>query len=618
MSSVTLPGTGPFHSSQPEQCTSTSHRKKSAPPIPCAFLCSLLLGLVVAITANAQTVTTVATFDRTDGFGPDALVQGLDGNFYGTTFFGGANNNSTCENDGCGTIFKMSPSGTITTLYSFCSLANCADGFFPSAGLLLASDGNFYGATGYGGAENDCSFAGTPGCGTVFRITPDGTFATLHTFTGKDGANPGVLTQAADGTLYGTTSSGGLNQNSPGCTSGCGTAFRIGLSGSGFATVYNFCSLANCADGQGPNGGLLQGNDGNFYGVTRFGGTGNTGYCGTGCGTVFRLTPGGVLTTLHDFTGAPEGAEPGGSLIQAVDGFFYGVTGSGGYSPKPTSNSSTCEGGGCGTVFKISPVGNLTLTTLFRFCTASECPDGSQPENLVQATDGNFYFPTSDTCCGPPFTGTIFKLTPANRATVLYNFTGIQEFPSSGFVQSTDGSFYGTNSLGGYGAIYNLNVGLGPFVMALRSFGIAGSVVTILGTNLTGASSVDFNGTSAAFTIVSGSEITATVPATALTGNIQVTTSSGTLSSNRPFQVTPQVLSFSPTSGGAEGTVTITGDSLTGTRAVSFGEVLAKTFIVNSNTQITATIPAGAKSGVIAVATAGGRGQSKSSFTVMP
>lgn len=617
MFSGMLLGMPPFHSSQPEQYSETFHRKKSALSIPGVFFCSLLLSLLVAITGNAQTVTTVATFDGTDGgFPGGGLVQGLDGNFYGTASFGGANNSTDCENNGCGTIFKMSPGGTITTLYSFCSLANCADGFFPS-GLLLASDGNLYGATGYGGAEGDCSFGGLPGCGTIFRITPGGTFTTLHTFTGKDGASPGALTQAADGTLYGTTRFGGLNHNSPGCTSGCGTAFRINLSGSTFARIYNFCSLADCADGQDPGVSLLQGSDGNFYGVTRFGGTGNTGLnCGDGCGTVFRLTPGGVLTTLHNFTGAPEGAGPVGSLIQGVDGFFYGTTSSGGYSPKLGPDQSTCEGGGCGTVFKISPVGSLA--TLFRFCTASECPDGSGPEDLVQATDGNFYFPTSDACCGPPFTGTIFKLTPAGYASVLCNFTGIRDYPSSSLVQSTDGSFYGENSSGEDGAVYNLNVGLGPFVMALRSFGIAGSTVTILGTNLTGASAVDFNGTSADFTVVSGSEITATVPAAALTGKIQVTTPSGTFSSNRPFQVTPQVLSFSPTSGAAGSSVTITGESLTGARAVSFGGVLAKAFIVDSNTQMTATVPAGAKSGVIAVATAGGRGQSKATFTVTP
>ncbi len=189
------------------------------------------------------------------------LVQGSDGNFYGTTYQGGTN---ACR---CGTVFWISPSGTETTLYSF---ANSPDGSEPTASLVQGSDGNFYGTTEYGGANNK---------GTVFRVSPSGSETNLHSFEGppNDGKNPNAgLVQASDGNFYGICIGGGSNSD--------GTVFRISPSGS----YSNLCSFVGPPDGASPYAGLVQGSDGNFYGTTSAGGTSTN--CDGGCGTVFKLT----------------------------------------------------------------------------------------------------------------------------------------------------------------------------------------------------------------------------------------------------------------------------------------------------------------------------------------
>jgi uncharacterized repeat protein (TIGR03803 family) len=188
-------------------------------------------------------------------------------------------------------------------------------------------------------------------------------------------------------------------------------------------------------------------------------------------------------------------------------------------------------------------------------------------------------------------------------------------------VQATNGNFYGTTSAGGAnndGTVFSLSVGLGPFVETLPTSGMVGTAVIILGNNLTGATSVTFNGTPAKFTVVSSStEIKTTVPSGATTGKVKVTTASGTLTSNQTFRVTPQIKSFSPSSGPVTTPVVITGVSLTQTTKVTFGGK-AGAFTVNSDTQVTATVPAGAKTGRITITTPGGTATSATSFTVTP
>lgn len=257
----------------------------------------------------------------TDGATPAAgLVQGTDGNFYGTTSSGGANhcNNIPQAGGNCGTIFKMTPLGETTILYSFG--ASSTDGVEPLGGLLQASDGNFYGTTIDGG-NNNCA-SGTNNCGTVFRVTPAGTVTILHSFGAgaSDGLAPqGTLIQGADGALYGTTPSGG--GGNCGFQYGCGTVFRVTLSGT-TSTLSTF-AVSSTADGHGPSPFLIQGKDGNFYGTTRSGGS----YQCTSCGTAFKLSPAGMRTILFSFGPVNENpSDPGAGLTEGLDGALYGVT----------------------------------------------------------------------------------------------------------------------------------------------------------------------------------------------------------------------------------------------------------------------------------------------------
>lgn len=450
---------------------------------------------------SGQTFTTLHSFDSTDGSTVLAgLVQANSGSLYGTTESGGLN--------GYGTVYKFTPSGALAPVHNF----DYTDGAGPYAALVQATDGSLYGT----------SFYGQSLAGTVFKVTPGGALTTLHTFQTTDGANPtGTLVQATNGNFYGTTSSGGANSG--------GTIFRITSSGT-LRTLYSFCSQSGCSDGQDPLAGLVQATDGNFYGTTSAAGA-------NGYGTVFKITPGGSLTTLYSFcseSGCTDGREPFAGLVQATDGTLYGTTFRGG----------AYDGG---TVFRISPTG--TLTTLYSFCSQSGCADGSNPEDaLIQATDGNLYGTTTDGGAnGGANAGTVFRITLSGALKTLYSFcpqSGCADGqnPVAPLVQDTNGQFYGTTDIGGandFGTVFSLSVGLGPFVETLPTAGKVGTAIKILGTNLTGATSVTFNGTAAVFKVVSGSLITTIVPAGASTGTVQVVTPSHTLSSNVPFRVIP-------------------------------------------------------------------------------
>jgi len=333
----------------------------------------------------------------TDGANPYApLVEGSDGNLYGTTYLGGANGFY-------GTVFKITPMGTLTTLYSFCALTNCADGEFPNGGLIEGSDGNFYGTTAGDGVHN---------FGTVFIISPQGSMRILYGFCALpncgDGQNPAAgLVQGSDGNFYGTTYFGGANK--------LGTVFKITPQGT-LTTLHSFAS----ADGADPAyGSLVQGSDGNLYGTTEYGGANSL-------GTVFRITPQGTLTTLHSFAGA-DGENPFyGSLVEGSDANFYGVTYLGG-----TNN--------LGTVFRINPQG--TLATLHSFAGT----DGANPAGLAKASDDTFY---GTTFAGGTYSaGTVFSLLldlPALGEQVDYFRESKADFtvwrPSSGTWFTIDGS----------------------------------------------------------------------------------------------------------------------------------------------------------------------------------
>lgn len=368
-----------------------------------------------------------------------------------------------------GTVFRFDPEGGLTTLYNFCSQANCADGSSPGQ-ILPGSDGNLYGITLTGGANE---------AGTIFKLTPRG-----------------VLT-----------------------------------------TLYNFCSQAGCADGYYVNvslGTLIEGTDGNFYGTTDLGGN-QAGYCRVyGCGTVFKITPQGKFTTIYRFCSQANCADGAGpyELTQGADGYFYGVTGTGG--------SYSVVGG---TIFRLSAEGGLT--TLYSFCAQTDCPDGREPISLAQAVGGgNFYGTTffggtSKNCTNG--CGTVFEITATGAMTSLESFDGTNGNQPYGLAQAPSGIFYGVTSSGGVhtygGTVYSLAAGLTPFVETQPTGGGVGTKVIILGTDLEGATAVTFNGRAATLTVVSSFQIRATVPKGATTGLVKVKTPASTLSSSVVFQV---------------------------------------------------------------------------------
>jgi uncharacterized repeat protein (TIGR03803 family) len=459
----------------------------------------LMLFIATAIASPAQTFTTLVDFDWSNGANPlfMSLVQGVNANFYGTTASGGSTP---------GTIFEITPLGALTTLHNF----EGTDGSTPFAGLLLASDGEFYGTTYDGsGAYYD---------GTIFKITSGGALSTFYVFDGSEGVNPvAALIQAKDGNFYGTTAFGGTNDY--------GTVFRV-TSGGSLTTLHSF----SLTDGANPYGGLVQARDGSFYGATAYGGGGSCtdGYL-AGCGTIFKITPEGKLTSVHSFQNT-DGAFPFAALTQAADGNLYGTTTYGG-------TLSCSHPDGCGTVFMIAPTGKLTVLHSF------VGSDGISPYgSLIQATDGNLYGTTRDGGANGDY-GTIYAITTGGALTVLHSFDGADgSLVLGGLVQATDGSFYGATNEGGdysYGTVFNLAIGLGPFVAFVHDSGRVGQTGGILGQGFAGTTSVSVNGTPANFRVVSDTYIKATVPAGATTGYVTVTTPTGTLTSNVRFQVLP-------------------------------------------------------------------------------
>jgi len=418
----------------------------------------------------AQTFTSLVSFDIANGAYPysGAVVQGLDGNLYGTTSIGG-----TCATHaGCGVFYQYNPTTLQEkVLYSFCSLANCADGSNPQGGVVLGTDGNFYGTTSFGGANIQACF-GNLGCGTVFQMTPAGVLTTLYVFTGgADGGDPqGPLLQASNGNFYGTTYLGGG-------TSNAGTVFAINPKTHALTTLHSFTG----ADGSNPQSGVIQATNGSLYGTTQSGGTGS--------GTVFQMTLAGKLTTIHIFNGS-DGGFPNG-LLQATDGNLYGTTLFGG-------TSTGCNGGSCGTIYKMTLGG--VLTTLYSF---TDGADGAQPSaGLIQATDNKLYGTASSggnklSNCSNLGCGTIFSLS-GSTLTPLHSFDYTDgSGPSTRLLQATSGVFYGLTDNGGNsfnqcdcGTLFSLSTGLGGFVQALPYSGKVGATINFLGQGFTSSSTV--------------------------------------------------------------------------------------------------------------------------------
>jgi uncharacterized repeat protein (TIGR03803 family) len=321
-----------------------------------------------------------------DGAEPAAgLIFDRKGNLYGTTEYGGANND--------GVVFKLTPRGKYTVLHSFCARDNCKDGMSPQVGLVLDQQENLYGTTQYGGSY---------GGGVVFKVTPQGKETVLYSFCAQgppctDGANPlARLVFDQQGSLYGTTYRGG---DQPGCGGyGCGVVFKLTLEGKE-TVLYSFCTQANCADGAQPSAGLVSDRKGNLYGTTSGGGAYQS-------GVVFKLTPKRKETVLYGFcaqSNCADGALPLAGPVFDNRGNLYGTTPYGGAS-------------GAGVVFKLTPKGKETV--LYSFC-AQGCTDGYRPfAGVVFDQKGNLYgttqyggFSNYPTDCYKGC-GVVFKLTP--------------------------------------------------------------------------------------------------------------------------------------------------------------------------------------------------------------
>ena len=363
----------------------------------------------VAIGRYAESVLH-AFMGAADGAEPTApLIQASDGYFYGTAASGGPN--------AYGSTFKMDSSGNFTTLHLFSG----PDGIIPLGALVQASDGYFYGITSEGGAD---------AYGTMFKMDSSGNLTTLYSFTGGNdgGTSSAALIQASDSNLYGTTTAGGA--------SGSGTVFRADTSGN-ITTLYSFSASGYFV---GPSN-LIEGADGYLYGTTSGGGANLQ-------GEVFKMDLAGNLTVLYSFTGAADGGVPMAGLIQASDGLFYGTTSGGGAN-------------GLGEVFKIDSAGNLTV--LYSFTGAA---DGENPNaGLIQAGDGDFYG-TTDYGAAPACSmvseagtvtgcGAVFQMDPSGHLNSLYQFAGGSSDgsnPQAALLEGSDGFLYGTTLAGGAGS----------------------------------------------------------------------------------------------------------------------------------------------------------------------
>ena len=367
------------------------------------FFPSFALTVFLASDASAAvTLTTLHSFTGPEGANPVGLLEVSDGIFYGTTEYGGSLAAGT-NDEGKGTIFKMSADGTITTLHSF---AGDDDGGWPEAGLVQGSNGTFYGTT-----TGDSLL----GWGTMFAITPAGQYSSLTPFGA--GAPTTLLVSGRDDTFYGTALFGGEYEQ--------GTLFNVTREGS-VSVLFAF----DGTNGFDPNT-LVRASDGNFYGTTAWGGprfaTGGAGY-----GTFFKLTPDGNHTFLYWFHNT-NGSWPT-SLIEGSDGNFYGTTAIGG----PISS------GFSGTFFKITRDGEHTMLASF------SGTNGFEPRSLMQATDGNFYGTTRAGTANAKY-GTIFKATLDGVLTTLFSFnrTNGASPLSAPLVQTAEDTFCGTTYSGG-------------------------------------------------------------------------------------------------------------------------------------------------------------------------
>jgi uncharacterized repeat protein (TIGR03803 family) len=593
-----------------------------------------LMALAVTGTVMAQppTYAVFYNFDtsQTQPGGPSGLLaQGIDGNLYGYSDEGG---NSTACKHGCGTIYEITPCQgcTPTVLYSFASYDNCG------WGMTLGSDNNFYGACQSGGA----------GYGYVYQFIPNpngtgpGTLNSLYTFCKNgppcsDGAIPTSRPiEGRDGNYYLNTIEGGTGT----CTNangvpGCGTVVKLTYGTWDESVLRSFAPDNNLIN---PSGVLTLGGDGNLYGTTQGGFYTARDFpiCGLNCGAVYEITTAGELTVLHTFQGqdSDDGATPTNGVIQGTDGNFYGTTEQGGAN-------------GLGFVYKMTANGRgdappIIPRSPFDYSFTTTDAGYGVPRALMQASDRNFYGDARDCKTlgeyGCEYYGGIFEITREGGASGfswVHGFEGAKGQPPDGDnpdakVSHTSGVLYGVTGQGGKyndGVIYSITLNdveqpefCRPQVLAGQAGGVP---IGILGQGFGSSSVVTFGGVQATGVTVNatGTFLTATIPAGAQTGLVEVTTGTTTLTSLQTFYVLPNITSFKPPSGPVGTAVTITGTGWSPKHAqsirVTFGSVNAK-FTVNSTTQVTAIVPKEAVTAPIYIMTGDGTAVSATDFVV--
>jgi uncharacterized repeat protein (TIGR03803 family) len=553
----------------PQNLRAGSSRQLVLPAVALAFA----LTIVGTQPLRAQSYQDLHDFSCPTGCSPDnygPLRLGVDGYLYGTTTAGGTNN--------LGTIFKILPAGTgYTVLWNFDGMPT---GSGPTAGLTLATDGNFYGTAFEGGSSN---------AGTLFSLNPKTSLiSVVHNFVKGDGGYPEVPPiEAKDFNLYGTTEDG--------------TTYRFTLSTKTFSQLAPPGSLA---DGQG--GPMFLASDGFMYGTTYHGG-------GSEDGTIYRMNTLGMPKIIHQFTGT-DGASAVGTLVQGKDGNLYGTTLYGG----PVSDS--------GSVFKLVPKTPFTLTTVVGFDALSGGinVDGANPAPGLATVNGTFYGATSDG--GANSFGTLFEI-QAGTFFKFFDFTGTVgtiwgNNATSDLFPSIDGLLYGvTNSGGanGVGVLYSLtppnptqNV-----TLCCNWWVILDQPVIVLGNNLTGVIGVSFGSVAAQFHPGSPTYLIADVPSAAIDAPITVTLATGAqLQTEQSVHILPKITNLDPTSGPVGTQVGIVGGGFAGATKVEFAGVAAATFSVTTPGLIQAIVPSGAKTGKVTVVTPNGTAVSKQVFTV--
>ncbi len=555
------------------------------------FILSILAFTVLGQGVSGQAaVTTLHALAADEGQFPHGpLVQGRDGNLYGTTSPGSSP----------AIAFRVSPAGNFSVINRFTPSPGLQPPT-PSA-LMLGLDGNLYGVTTNGNV---------PG-GVLFKMTPNGIVTELHRFgsVANDGYNidngilrPAPPVQTPDGTLYGTTTSGGLN--------GVGTVYKLSAAGV-YGIIHHF--TLSLTDGSNPSAPLVIGNDGNLYGTTTAGGP-PTAFSGT----VFRITPNGAFKLLYGFNAFDDGGhQPQAPLVKGADGIFYGTTfGSASLNQQ-------------GNIFKITPAGIYTNLNALDF--VKGVADGAYPSaGLVQASDGLFYGATTRGGIPPGLfaddAGVLFDIDRLGSYNVTHVFNKSVDGarPTYSLMQHTNGKLFGTTRFSksglippGNGSIFSLDVGARPFVFAQPNSGKAGNITRLFG-DFTGATGVTFNGVPATISGTDSFFRFATIPAGPATGIIRINKPAGAIGGLVNFLVQPVFSSFSPTAGAIGASVTLTGTSLSQTTAVTFSSGKKAVFTVNSDNRITAIVPTGAVTGKIGITAKGGSAVSAASFNVIP